>query len=724
MAIAQPAPSTLRPECSSHPGSRVRLDGFAPSKWSEAHRRPRYRCVTAPKTRGHSFTLPVAVRQPTEHHPDSGKACPNCEHVYERHEGVRTGRDFVFGHQEIARLFLRVGEGMSLRDASTGLRESVFRVNHRDPAKPRLKRIRPGDTSRQANLAINYLDAYAPAVLEALHPKAWPRVVIVDSTTLMTRGYRPPDAAEIRAGADPTDETLAGNLKAGTIMVAVDASDARPCLIQAQGGKDIESWKNFFSTLGGAPEWVIADLDAAIARAVRETRPKTILYHSRHHLEELMRKRALADGVPLKVKLEEPIQLTRPLPWTNSAVKRWGDHPLHAALRVAQRGPDEWAAFLALIDEHVPPDMIGLRSWIATNEVLIERQWRIARVHGRIPLSTGSLEGKIGEWVAPLRRRAGRWQNVRRLNLALGLITLRGRGEAREARYAKLVRAQFEARGNRSHLPAENTLPLEVWRDQPRQMSWWRTWQDRGVASLPHLVRESERRAKRRAADAHVTWARERLEAIYETQVDIRDRLGIPVPPTGRPKRPIQEPRESVRGKVLSEFEDLMAEWDWDFNGDLDPMNLPAGSKIKVAWRCLLNEDHVWETRVAGRTLQQAFCPFHMGNRVHPSESLAAYFPWLAKEWHPTKNDLRPDQVTRASGRDVHWICEHGHEWPAVVYSRTLSKSGCPECSKVVGAAKSKASKAQKRAATDARIEIQIATLVPPMEHAADGEPS
>ena len=33
-----------------------------------------------------------------------------------------------------------------------------------------------------------------------------------------------------------------------------------------------------------------------------------------------------------------------------------------------------------------------------------------------------------GEWLAPLRRRAGRWQNVRRLNLVLALITLRGRG--------------------------------------------------------------------------------------------------------------------------------------------------------------------------------------------------------------------------------------------------------------------------------------------------------
>lgn len=40
---------------------------------------------------------------------------------------------------------------------------------------------------------------------------------------------------------------------------------------------------------------------------------------------------------------------------------------------------------------------------------------------------------------------------------------------------------------------------------------------------------------------------------------------------------------------------------------------------------------------------------------VHPSESLAAYFPWLAREWHPTKNELRPDQVSRASAREVVW---------------------------------------------------------------------
>jgi len=105
----------------------------------------------------------------------------------------------------------------------------------------------------------------------------------------------------------------------------------------------------------------------------------------------------------------------------------------------------------------------------------------------------------------------------------------------------------------------------------------------------------------------------------------------------------------------VADFADLVAEWAWDLNGDLDPQTVAAGGRERIAWRCLLNPDHVWETRAADRTGKPSFCPYHMGNRVHPSESLAAYYPWLAQEWHPTKNELRPDQATRASGRVATW---------------------------------------------------------------------
>ncbi|MFH0750798.1 MAG: zinc-ribbon domain-containing protein [Chloroflexota bacterium] len=712
MARRRSDPAVVRPSCPEHPGSRVRLDGFEPCRWSDAHRRPRFRCVTVPGTRGHSFSVPVAVRQPTERHPDSGVACPTCEHVYGRHEGVRTGRDFVFGHAEIARLFLRIGEGMSLRAASRELRESVFRACQRHRLKPGFKSIRPGGTSRQANLAVNYLDAFAPSVIAALHPTEWPRAVVLDTTTLFTRGYRPTRGQQ---SDEERTEARVGNLKAGTILVALDGTvrGARPCLMRVAGGKDADSWTAFFALLAGAPGVVVADLDAAIGRAVRETWPEAILLPSRHHLAAQMRERALADGVPERIRADEPIPLDRPLPWTGERTKRWTSHPLHDALLTALRGPAEWAALLELVERHVPPDRLALRSWIATNEPLIRRGWLITERHPELPRSTGALEGAIGEWLAPIRRRAGRWQNARRLDLALGLMTLRARGEAREVRYAKLIRAAFAARGNRSHLPAENELPTETYRGEERQMSWWRTWHDRTEASLPRLVREAGRRWRRRATSDHTAAVKERLAERYTAEVDLRTRLGLPAPPSGRPKRPTGRETASVRGRRLTDYPDLLAEWAWEINADLDPARLAAGSHERVAWRCLLDPAHVWETKVADRTHRASACPYHMGVRVHPAESLAAYYPWLALEWHPTRNTLRPDQVTRASAREVVWRCEQGHEWSTPIYQRTLSGTGCPDCYRLTAAARSDAGRQRARRARDDRALAEVVALHP-----------
>jgi hypothetical protein len=676
MARTKVDPMVVRPACPEHPDNRVWLDGFERCRWSDAHRRPRYRCVTPAGTKGHAFSLPVAVRQPTERHPDAGAACPSCEHVYGRHEGVRTGRDCVFGHQEIARLFLRVGEGMSLRAASRELREAVFRSHG-------------GSVSRQANLAVDYLDAFAPEVIAALGPTRWPRVVVIDARSLFTRGYR---AVRERAADDAPEGAWVAELKAGTILVALDGTMSHPvpCLMRVAGAKDAESWRTFLAALEGAPEVVVADLDPAIARAVRETWPDALLLPSRHHLAALMRARALDDGVPGRVRLDAPVVLRRALPWTGEPVKRWGEHPLHAAMLPALRGPTEWAALLALVERHVPPDKLALRGWIATNEPLVRRAWTIAAHHRDLPLSTGALEGSIGEWLAPIARRAGRWQNARRLDLVLALLTLHARGEAREARYARIIRAGFAARGNHAHAPSDEHAATDA----------WRAWRDHGEASLPQLVREADRRWRRRADDDHAARVKERLAARYAAEVDLRARLGLPIPPSGRPTRPSPH-SGSVRGRRLGDHPDLMAEWAWDANSDLDPARLAAGSHERVAWRCLLEPAHVWEARVADRTARGSACPYHMGNRVHPAESLAAYFPWLALEWHPTRNQLRPDGVSRASAREVVWRCEHGHEWSAAVYQRTLSRSGCPECYRLEAAARSRAGKERARGARE-----------------------
>ena len=66
--------------------------------------------------------------------------------------------------------------------------------------------------------------------------------------------------------------------------------------------------------------------------------------------------------------------------------------------------------------------------------------------------------------------------------------------------------------------------------------------------------------------------------------------------------------------------------------------------------------------------------------QASPDYNLYVLKPNLVKEWHPTKNvGIKPQELTPGSGKKIWWICSEGHEWEAVVYSRSKG-SGCPHC--------------------------------------------
>ncbi|MGN1004299.1 MAG: zinc-ribbon domain-containing protein [Oscillospiraceae bacterium] len=53
----------------------------------------------------------------------------------------------------------------------------------------------------------------------------------------------------------------------------------------------------------------------------------------------------------------------------------------------------------------------------------------------------------------------------------------------------------------------------------------------------------------------------------------------------------------------------------------------------------------------------------------------------LLAQWNPTRNGgLTPRDLSYGSKRKVWWRCGEGHEWQAVVHTRTGSGSGCPVC--------------------------------------------
>lgn len=64
------------------------------------------------------------------------------------------------------------------------------------------------------------------------------------------------------------------------------------------------------------------------------------------------------------------------------------------------------------------------------------------------------------------------------------------------------------------------------------------------------------------------------------------------------------------------------------------------------------------------------------------TSSLAATYPDLIVEWHPTKNGrLTPDKVPPHSEKKVWWIGQCGHEWDAKIRDRTgNSRCSCPVC--------------------------------------------
>lgn len=130
---------------------------------------------------------------------------------------------------------------------------------------------------------------------------------------------------------------------------------------------------------------------------------------------------------------------------------------------------------------------------------------------------------------------------------------------------------------------------------------------------------------------------------------------------------------------LASTHPQLAAEWDQEKNRGLTPSGVTAGSARKAWWRCGLG--HSWYASVNSRVRGNG-CPVCAGKAVLEGfNDLASQYPEVAAQWHPMKNgDLRPDAVTSSSNQRVWWRCELGHEWPALVASRTSRGSGCPYC--------------------------------------------
>ncbi len=117
----------------------------------------------------------------------------------------------------------------------------------------------------------------------------------------------------------------------------------------------------------------------------------------------------------------------------------------------------------------------------------------------------------------------------------------------------------------------------------------------------------------------------------------------------------------------------LVTMFDKTENAGLSFASLDATYAGPVWWRC--PNDHRFQ-RLPVRMLADDACPAC----ALAITSLAAVAPEVAKEWHPVKNAIAPNEIEADHVMNAWWVCPSGHEYQATVRARAKSGRRCPSC--------------------------------------------
>ncbi len=124
--------------------------------------------------------------------------------------------------------------------------------------------------------------------------------------------------------------------------------------------------------------------------------------------------------------------------------------------------------------------------------------------------------------------------------------------------------------------------------------------------------------------------------------------------------------------------------WDYEKN-KLKPEEYTARSHKKVWWKCKNN--HKFKKLIYLHVDQKGFCggcgkeDGSYKTFVTDENCLENKYPNLAKEWHPTKNKLKPKEVYKSTVM-YWWLCpkQKDHEYKQTIWERAKKNVGCPFC--------------------------------------------
>ncbi len=124
---------------------------------------------------------------------------------------------------------------------------------------------------------------------------------------------------------------------------------------------------------------------------------------------------------------------------------------------------------------------------------------------------------------------------------------------------------------------------------------------------------------------------------------------------------------------------ELMEEWDYEHNTEIDPTTVGRGRHEYASWKCK-KCGYIWQAQIYNRAHGKG-CPCCANRVVVPGiNDLATTDPELAAEWHPTLNSLKPTEVTRGQQKKIYWKCSKcGNVWLDTLNHRSHGR-GCSKC--------------------------------------------
>lgn len=141
----------------------------------------------------------------------------------------------------------------------------------------------------------------------------------------------------------------------------------------------------------------------------------------------------------------------------------------------------------------------------------------------------------------------------------------------------------------------------------------------------------------------------------------------------------------SVTQTLAWNYPKVAKQWHPTLNGTATPKTVRIKSNKPYWWQCSRYDDHAWTSKIMARVNSLNSCTLCARLKVSSKNNIAASYPEVAKEWHPTKNKgITPKEVAPKSNTKFFWKCSKNsrHVWETTPNNRIGRKTGCPFCYK------------------------------------------